>query len=688
MAVFTRMLVSWCLLASVASASTVDRTAQQVPNAAMQRVIGMLEQLVADMDSEQQADDKQFEEFTAWCNRQKEVTSRSIEELQTLIEELAAKLANLYAQREELQGAIAALDQQISETRTQIQVATEKRGEEHNSFLTEQQNFDASIAACGKAVEVLAAHYGEPPKEAERPAWMSLMQQTRHTLRKALSRQHQTKGYPSVMAFLDGGKDRYQDSRGESDNIVAQMQELSDTFASDKQSSINEENKLQEMYNKLMEEKTTLLNTLIAERDAKQKILNQVNVDIAETEGAKSAAEGELADEQAYLAQVTKSCADATELYGMRKHDRQQETMAVGEAIKILAPQVGSALLETARSTRKMASKNHLRGRGMCKGCEKAATMLMQAARTYSSEILAAAATATTQNDALKDIIAALDGLINRLHQDQEMEDKHKQWCETELSETAQRKSHHEALVSQLSATIADLTETIAEKVQALQENAESIQLADKNFAEATAIREMEHTGFETELRNYVESLTALNTAIDVLAKFYSSQLQVSANPSESLLQISHSSKKVAPREMAPGVFTGVYEQKGGKGVIEMIATVRTEFETGKRDLEAAEKQAQEDFEAAKAAYQKMRRDLVSEGDKLTVEKQTAENEMDQAVEDKATNEQEVAAAKAYLVQLGSSCDVLLKNYDSRKQQRTEEEEAIAQAKKVLEEEA
>merc|ERR1719265_1816701 len=118
-----------------------------------------------------------------------------------------------------------------------------------------------------------------------------------------------------------------------------------------------------------------------------------------------------------------------------------------------------------------------------------------------------------------------------------------------------------------------------------------------------------------------------------------------------------------------------------------MISTVRTEFEQGKRDMEAAEKQAQADYEKAREDYQKLRRDLVSQGDKLTVEKQTAEAEMEQAIEDKASNQQEVEAAKQYLVQLGSSCNTLLKNYDSRKQQRSEEEDAIKEAKKVLEEE-
>merc|ERR1719386_417555 len=119
-----------------------------------------------------------------------------------------------------------------------------------------------------------------------------------------------------------------------------------------------------------------------------------------------------------------------------------------------------------------------------------------------------------------------------------------------------------------------------------------------------------------------------------------------------------------------------------------MITTVRTEFETGKRDLEAAEKSAVADYDTARADYQAMRRDLVSQGDRLTVEKQSAEASMEQARSDKTANEQEVAAATQYLAQLGGSCNTLLKNYDSRKQQRSEEESAINQAKKVLQEEA
>ena len=41
-------------------------------------------------------------------------------------------------------------------TQQQIQEAKDKRTQEHEAFVQEQLDFDNSIAACGKAVELLA----------------------------------------------------------------------------------------------------------------------------------------------------------------------------------------------------------------------------------------------------------------------------------------------------------------------------------------------------------------------------------------------------------------------------------------------------------------------------------------------------------------------------------------------------
>merc|ERR1719281_164340 len=99
-----------------------------------------------------------------------------------------------------------------------------------------------------------------------------------------------------------------------------------------------------------------------------------------------------------------------------------------------------------------------------------------------------------------------------------------------------------------------------------------------------------------------------------------------------------------------------------------MISTVRAEYETGKADLEKAEAQAIIDYNAARDAYRKARADLVSQQDRLEVELQTAEANLSQFQEDKASNEAEVIASKTYMVQLKNSCDSLLKHYDERVQ--------------------
>merc|ERR1719258_993661 len=138
---------------------------------------------------------------------------------------------------------------------------------------------------------------------------MSLVQGQVATMRGFMEKHsHKVPQFMSLIqqptdAFLQaqGPHDRYGAKTGEALNIVDEMKILKDTFAEDKQSAIDEENKLQNMYNNLMQEKTELLNSLIAERDARQATLNAVNQDIAEKETAKANAESELQDEQAYL---------------------------------------------------------------------------------------------------------------------------------------------------------------------------------------------------------------------------------------------------------------------------------------------------------------------------------------------------------------------------------------------------
>merc|ERR1719487_2954783 len=130
----------------------------------------------------------------------------------------------------------------------------------------------------------------------------------------------------------------------------------------------------------------------------------------------------------------------------------------------------------------------------------------------------------TAGTDAVMDVVHALEGLVERLDEDQKMETEHKNWCEEEMAATAAKQTHHEGLVEEFTQKIADETETIAEKKQAIADTIDAIKRADENMAELTRIRGEEKANFDEELQNYKDALAALNQAIDILSKFYASK--------------------------------------------------------------------------------------------------------------------------------------------------------------------
>merc|ERR1719310_2495230 len=217
-------------------------------------------------------------------------TQASINRLQKSIEELEAALAELYSQKGELEEDIKRLKEEIKTTRQQIKQAQDKRAEEHTAFVKEQSDFDTSIAACNKAIEILKAHFGDGVVEsAQKPAFMSLLQ-VAQTLREFVSHRGLKVGQ-GVQSFLEqptvsSMSNQYEASTGEGLNIVDQMRVLGETFMEDKQSAIDEENRLAKLFAGLMKEKQELLASLIAERDSQQAVLDSVNQTISEKETA------------------------------------------------------------------------------------------------------------------------------------------------------------------------------------------------------------------------------------------------------------------------------------------------------------------------------------------------------------------------------------------------------------------
>merc|ERR1719160_2078106 len=230
------------------------------------------------------------------------------------------------------------------------------------SRLQELQDFDNSIKACDKAVEMLKKYYGDgKPKESTRPSWMSLLATLKALhVRAAEMKQPQAR---TIAAFLQSAAvstqvpgmrgssmfDEHQDSTGEALSIVAQVKDLGSTFMDDKQSSIDQEEELNSAFQNLMAQKAQQLASLTTQRNTQQAILNKVNQELGENENAEATAKSTLQDENKYLSTIQAQEQDTTAMYEQRVADRAEEKKAVMAAIGVLQSENPSLLQRGAR---------------------------------------------------------------------------------------------------------------------------------------------------------------------------------------------------------------------------------------------------------------------------------------------------------------------------------------------------
>merc|ERR1719201_3116631 len=166
------MRVVYLLFFSVAALRFSQET--RVPS--FESVITMLNNLVDQIENEESTDEADYNAFKQWFTTQSDATSSSISGLSSRLQELTAIIADLRSRQHSLSTEVNRLTGEIDTTQQQMDQAKNKRTEEHNSFVQEQLDFDNSIKACEKAVEMLKKYYGDgKPKESTKPAWMSLL---------------------------------------------------------------------------------------------------------------------------------------------------------------------------------------------------------------------------------------------------------------------------------------------------------------------------------------------------------------------------------------------------------------------------------------------------------------------------------------------------------------------------------
>jgi len=229
-------------------------------------------------------------------------------------------------------------------------------------------------------------------------------------------------------------------------------------------------------------------------------------------------------------------------------------------------------------------------------------------------------------------------------------------------------KTDLEALIDDLKNTIAKLTKEIAELEAAISESQVQLKRAGED-------RDAEAREFQQTVADQRATQKLLAAALAVLKGFYDKDHE-EYNLHKSLLQ-----KPAGPPP--PPDFADYQKQPTG-GVMGLIAQII-------KDAKAMEAEAVKDEEEATSVYEA----FVEESNKAIEAmkesiankeeaKAKAEEALAEAEEDLDKVMQELDGLATYKEELHSACDYVLKNFDVRQSARTQEIEALKQAKAIL----
>jgi len=291
---------------------------------------------------------------------------------------------------------------------------------------------------------------------------------------------------------------------------------------------------------------------------------------------------------------------------------------------------------------------------------DRAVKLLQKASKAFQNPRLATIAM-EMRLSGFEKVKESIDKMTVALKAEQAEEVKQKDYCTAELMENdkmvAQKsdlKTDLETQISDLSTKIDDLKDTIATLEGEVASN-------KKEMMRASQIREAENHEFQTVVSDQRATQAILKKAVDKLKSFYGF-VQTKEAPAQA--------------SYAPS--------KGASGIITMIETLVEESKTLEAAASKGEAEAQADYESfmkdSSDSVAALSKDIANKTEDMA----KADMAKTQAADDLKATITDLLTLGEYAQAVHKKCDFLLKNFDLRQQSRTQELEALAQAKAIF----
>eukprot|EP00747_Dinoflagellata_sp_TGD_P157387 gnl/TRDRNA2_/TRDRNA2_177733_c0_seq2.p1 gnl/TRDRNA2_/TRDRNA2_177733_c0~~gnl/TRDRNA2_/TRDRNA2_177733_c0_seq2.p1 ORF type:complete len:734 (+),score=239.71 gnl/TRDRNA2_/TRDRNA2_177733_c0_seq2:60-2261(+) len=691
----------------------LDKASTGAKDNPIQRVVGLLDEMKAQLQKEMDEDEKLYDELMCWCNMNSSESGSSISDSESKIDLLNATIESLTAKVAELTTKIKETEDEYATNKKTLAEATAVREKQLKTFHGEEMDSIQAIENLKAALVVLGKHESTDSTNwhenfLQRSAVVSRAAVRSHNQKSKkniwgqghegqnergfddwmqqndvsdadLSRATQPESHPATMAAfsssdeavvqraLASARSFLQARRGNSygPNYESQSGEILGIM---KQMMEEMKEDLSEMQEKEKTRAATFADLKAAKSDEiasgeklaeqKEDELATAQNDLAEAKEDLGQTSKALAEFQTFLKNLSEQCKVADKNFQARKKARLDEIKAVSETLDILtADEARDAANGTYGEFIQVAQEN---------GRKQVARLLRRAAAKTGSPELSMLAT-KVELDAFTKVKEEINKLIENLEQQQKDEVAKDDYCKDKIQENEMNTAKTTDHKSDLEAKIASLEAKIKTLADELEAAVNSINELEVNMQRASQDRQAENLDFQKTIADQRAVQEVLLKALDRLANFYDKA---------AMLQKSKQTPPVPQMEYAPS--------KGAGGVMSMIEKLVHEA----RALEASSVQAETD---AQEKYELFVADTNDSVATLQREVATKTKERAQAKKEKTETEGNLMDTVAELEGLNkqnqeihAECDYVLKNFDTRQSSRAQEIEAMKEAIAML----
>jgi len=618
------------------------------------RVVNLLKEMQNTLNKEQEEDEALYNKLECWCNNNKYEKNQASDAATAKIADLEANIEMLTARSKELNTKIKELEAEVAADKTALSEASAIREKELKEFHNMELDNIAALENLKAAIVVMSRHQGSAfPQMPVSPGFLQesvngWAAEDITTVNRALS---------SASAFMQA-RHRYMPSySSQSGEIFGVLKQLQDEMKADLSQAQKTEAARAATFAELRAAKTSEIESGEKMAETKEDELATTDNDNAEAKEDLGQTEAQLSEDQKFLGNLNKMCAEGDGNFAERKASRLAEIQAVSETIEILNGDEAKDAMDTTFSLLQTTKADKRRS--------DAATVLR---KTRSPELSMLAT--SVELDAFTKVKAMIDKMITTLQTQQADEVKKNDWCKVEIQENEMATAKTSDLKSDLEAKIGELEATIKRLSEEIEKAHNDISNLNLELQRASEDRKKENLDFQKVVADQMVTAEILAKALDKLAKFYDEA---------ALTQTQKRSVQTPP------VAQKEYKQSSGSsGVMSMIEKLILDTKDITAKSKKSESEAQASYEALVGDTNESVLDLTRSITSKTKSKAQAKKDLSSTNGDRADAIAELEDLGKYNADLHAECDYVLKNFMIRQKARADEVEALQQAKQIL----